>query len=279
ELDLFRGQRGMSQEFRERLEALLKVLVTYRYPEVHFNEGRVHLPPNHKRNREDRLEEILTSLDAPSHVTVIVHAWQEQFPDDTISAEGIRSIAVRGRSRFFSIGRTSTYGLRRWEKERKNVKGGTIRDMVESQLRRSEVPLHIDQLTLGVQRFRPDTNVSSVKGNLHLDMGGRFAFFPNGFIGLAEKTYSVMPLPAPSGSLFRRSALMRYVGRPLSDLLDDLVARSKADRNLLDAKIQLLIQDRRLIVSPSGIVLHASSVGSGKNEPESMNGELPFDQV
>lgn len=279
ELDLFRGQRGMDKGFRERLETVLKVLVAHRYSAAQFNNGVVGLPANKRRKQEDLLEDVLTSLDEPGHVSAIMQKWKEQFPEDAISPEGIRSIVVRGRSRFFSIGRSSTYGLRRWENERKNVKGGTIRGLVESQLRGTEKPLHIDQLTLGVQRFRPDTNVSSVQANLHLDQGERFTFFPNGFIGLTGKNYTVMPTPAPSGSLFRRTALLKYVGRPLSDLVDDLVERSNADRDLLNAKIQLLIHDRRLIVSPFGIVLHASSIALDKNEPESMNGELPFEQV
>lgn len=261
ELDLFRGQRALGHEHRERLEAVLKVLIAERYPEVQFDHGVVRLPPNKRRNREDRLEDVLASLDEPAHVELIMRKWMEQSPDDPISAAGIRSIVVRGRSRFFSIGRTSTYGLRRWEKERKDLKGGTIRDLVENQLRNSETPLHLDQLTLGLLRFRPHTNVNSVLTNLHHEQGGRFAFFPQGFIGLAGKTYAVMPVPAPRGRLFREASLLRYVGRPLSDLVDDLVARTNADRDLLNAKIQMLIHDRRLIVSPSGIVLHASSAG------------------
>jgi hypothetical protein len=278
-VDLRSSYRTSENDFRRRLEAALQLLIANRYPEVKFDNGIVELPPNQKLKREDQLEEVLTEIDAPSHVTVILELWHKHFPDDVISAEIIRSIVVRQKSRFFSIGRTSTYGMLRWEAERENMKGGTIRDLIEDQLRESSDPLHIAQLTLGLQRFRPGTSVKSVKTNLHLDQTGRFTFFPNGFIGLTKKDYSTDPIQSPNGTLFRRSVLAKYVGRPLSELVDYIVSRSKAKRALVDAKVQLLILGRRLIVSPSGMVLHASSEERDRSEPERTNGELPFDQA
>ena len=87
------------------------------------------------------------------------------------------------------FGRTSTYGLKRWEKENPLIKGGTIRDIVEEYLLKFEEPKHISEIIIYVNKFR-NTNERNIITNLLLDKSGRFIVYKDaGFIGLTIKNY------------------------------------------------------------------------------------------
>jgi len=210
--------------------SLLARIIFHGLPELRLEGYSVVLASNSKERQDDKLEHVLTKLDGPSHVSVILAHWNERYPDEPITEGGIRSIVVRNKERFFSIGRTSTYGLRCWESERHDLKGGTIRDIVHECLTHSKVPLHIEDLTETIRYFRPETNVASVRQNLKLDVSGRFVFLPGGMVGLAGVSYDAfLPSPVPvAGSLMRAAVLKKFIGRHRNDLIAYIKRKSQA---------------------------------------------------
>jgi hypothetical protein len=247
-----------------------------RYPEIQIEDGYICLPANAKRNQEDLLIEILTLLDEPSHATNIQEVWNTRFPDRPITVDGIRSVVVRNKTLFLSIGRESTYGLRRWESERSELKGGTIRDIIEGLLQPSFVPIHLEDLVDEVQKFRPGTHLGSVKMNLQLEASGRFVLLQGGFVGLAGRSYDIVPDPPESvpGSLMRTSVLQRFVGQHRDKLAEFLADRCKASRKRIDRVIDRAIADGRIQLDPDGVI-HQSQAEI--EDPGPWSDELPLD--
>lgn len=275
-MEILAGIPEESGEQHARLLDVLRVLLPKPFPDASIREGLVILPANRKSNQEDLLEEILVALDGPSHVTTILEKWHERFPGRPITEAGIRSVAIRNRERFFSVGRTSTYGLRRWEAERPLLKGGTIRDIVADLLEPSSVPLHFEEIVEGVRKYRPATNVNSVRWNLQLDGSGRFVLLPKGFVGLAGRQYDTIPEPPASvpGSLMRKVVVSRFIGQHRRKLSEFIAARCKATPERIERVIDEAIREGRFHVDGMG---HIRETPGESAPPDPWPDELPLD--
>lgn len=272
QFDLLAGIDIGDEVLAERLTAVLQGLISRCYPEVRFESSVALLPPNKKQNQEDLLEEVLTLLDTPSHASRIQESWNALFPERPVTMEGIRGVAIRAHDRFFSIGRSSTYGLRRWEEERKELKGGTIRDIVAEVLEPRSLPIHIDELVIAVQEYRPSTHKSSVRQNLQLEASGRFTFHPGGFIGLSNRVYEHIPDPPArvSGSLMRTAVLARFKGLPLTALAKYLASKSEASTMRVAQVLDKAIAHGRIQIDSNGMIIEIASpsVGGEEDQPD-----------
>lgn len=132
----------------------------------------------------DALEE----LGKPSTVDEIYNFIENKNPGTSKSSEALRGSCQRSESLIF-FGRSSTYGLKKWEAEMDNIKGGTIRNIVNEFLSNFDNPMHISEIANHVLRFRPKSNEHSILQNIKLDESGLFLFFTGSRIGLSNKTY------------------------------------------------------------------------------------------
>ncbi|MBP8823919.1 MAG: hypothetical protein KBH07_09755 [Flavobacteriales bacterium] len=260
------------QQADERVVGLLREILPLRYQGSRVLEDVWCIAPNAKLKQEEMLEDVLAALNEPSHASRISDAWNIHYPGHPISMGGIRSVAVRNKAKFFSIGRTSTYGLRKWEAERP-VKGGTIRDMVEELLMRRATTVHMRDALDEVRRYRPSTSLSSMRQNLKAEASGRFQFMKNGYIGLAGRVYGDVPeQPFISGTLFRTTVLAKFIGKPRESLVAYIASRTNATVEQVDRKIKNIVESGRLQISPSGIITSVRSTTTGEGF-----GELPLD--
>lgn len=104
--------------------------------------------------------------------------------------EGSLRASMLRKNGFVSIGRTSVYGLKKWEKEIDNFKGGTIRKIAEEYLANCDCPQHISKIAENIFIYRPRTNEKSIYYNLKLDESKIFIFFQDSHVGLVSKNYS-----------------------------------------------------------------------------------------
>jgi hypothetical protein len=133
--------------------------------------------------------EALETIGKPAKLDYICQIILEKYPDFETSLEGMRGTLIKERTHFISFSRTSTYGLAKWENERKDIRGGTIRDIAEEYLHKFSEPKHCFDITQFVLKYRPDTTMKSVQTNLHYDESGRFQEFSAGFWGLSDQIY------------------------------------------------------------------------------------------
>lgn len=153
------------------------------------SKGYIHFERTTKKQIHEYCSEILEESSKPMTIDQIFDSILIKNPEINTKIESLRSCLNRYKSLFIYFGRSSTYGLRKWEKEKENLKGGTIRDIVEDLLLSKQTPLHINEILTYVVQFRPDTNKQSILGNLKLEQNKKFQFFKNSYIGLINRIY------------------------------------------------------------------------------------------
>lgn len=134
--------------------------------------------------KPELIRSILEEYGNPMHIDDLCKVFKQKYPDRYKSLEALRgSIAhVPG---IITFGRTSTYGLKEWEEEQ-NLRGGTIRSIVQEYLSGFNEPKHIDEILRHVNQYR-DTTSSNVLTNLKLMKDGVFTYFYGGYVGLYSK--------------------------------------------------------------------------------------------
>lgn len=143
---------------------------------------------NTSRQAHEYAYEALEQLGKPSKVKEIFEKVIELHPHYETEEAKIR-VAMKRKDGFVPIGRKSVFGLKKWENELENFKGGTIRDIVEEFLMQFSEPKHISDITVHVLKYRPKSNQYSILQNLKLDESGSYVFFKGSHIGLTSKKY------------------------------------------------------------------------------------------
>lgn len=133
--------------------------------------------------------EALDQLGKPSKVVDIYHKVLELYPHYDTDVDRVRSSMKRNNG-FVPLGRKSIFGLKKWETELENFKGGTIRKIVEEFLDKSDSPKHITEITEYVLVYRPNSSQKSIIANIKLDDSGVFCYFKGSMVGLSRKKYN-----------------------------------------------------------------------------------------
>ncbi len=132
---------------------------------------------------------ILEKLGMPSKLEDIFNLIEKDFPGVTKSKEALRG-TLRRTPEIIYFGRSSTYGLKKWEFEKEGIKGGTIKDIILDYLSENDSPIHIYELLNLVHKYRDQTNSKNIITNLKLDPQNQFVIFNQNFIGLSGKKYN-----------------------------------------------------------------------------------------
>lgn len=143
---------------------------------------------NSLKNGFEYSYEALQQLGKPSTVSEITKKIIELHPNYETDDSKIRATLKRANG-FVPIGRKSIFGLKIWESEFENFKGGTIRQITEEYLNEFDEPKHISGIAEFVLKFRPNTYERSILDNLKADESGLFLFYKNSTVGLSRKKY------------------------------------------------------------------------------------------
>lgn len=141
-----------------------------------------------RKGLPEYIYDALLQLRKPQKAEQLLAYLNENFPGVAKNVEQIRTSALRN-EQIVPIGRSSTYGLKIWEKVNENFKGGTILRIVEEFLNKFQVPKHISEIEKYVIQFRPETNWKNIFNNLRVDPKRNFLFFRGGLVGLRNHIY------------------------------------------------------------------------------------------
>jgi hypothetical protein len=132
--------------------------------------------------------ELLDELGEPTKINKMYNILIQRFPNITKSASALRGTCNRIEEIIY-FGRSSTYGLAKWESKDSIIKGGTIKDMVFEFLKSKANPIHIFEIFQYVSKYRKTTSIS-ILSNLTIDPNKVFKFYNYNFIGIKELTHS-----------------------------------------------------------------------------------------
>ena len=177
-----------NNNFLEKLSLTCEYIINKEFNiYVDINDNIVFKRNTFKQVYEYSLE-ALEKLGKPSKVSEIHEQVIKLYPTFTNGESSIRA-SLKRKFGFIPFGRTSTFGLKKWEKEDSQTRGGTIREFVIEYLKQHKTPKHINDITNYVVQFRKRTSAYSIQQNLKLDNSKTFVFYKKSHIGLKEKMY------------------------------------------------------------------------------------------
>lgn len=148
-------------------------------------DENINFKRNTTRQAHEYAFEALEHLGKPSKVKEIFEKVIEIHPNYDTEEAKIR-VSMKRKNGFVPIGRKSVFGLKKWESELDNFKGGTIKDVIIDFLKTQKEPAHIAKVLEHLEKFRQEKDERSVITNLKVDPMKRFLIFNQGFIGLQE---------------------------------------------------------------------------------------------
>jgi len=134
----------------------------------------------------EHILQVLEDIGRPMHLKEIAAELKARKIRLPANIESLRS-SILTLDKVVAIGKTSTYSLASWDQ----VKTGTIKQLTKEYLETQDYPVHLNELSKYVNKFRK-THEKNVYSNLKLDRTGTFVFFKGGFIGLSSKNYTSM---------------------------------------------------------------------------------------
>lgn len=254
--DLDSFVRAVVSVSTEEMASALTAFIPAHYGDLVGDDGRLHLPVNSRPDRVELLKVVLEELNEPSSVDRIVAAWNARFPLHPTHASMIRSLVHLNTDLFLSIGRSSTYGLKRWEMEKVDVKGGSIRGIVREFLLKAGGSMPLSAIMEEVLRYRK-TNRSSVMTNLQLCEPEQFVFLTGDRVALVDP----VPETEATQDLFterlplRKQDIKRYVGQPLAVLRTYLIDKLHHTEAEADRVIASRRSSGKLVVDETGVIL------------------------
>jgi len=238
-VDNFRSKEIDVEKYVPIITELLKQLY-----DVSIIEGNIYFRRTTKKKDFEYIVDVLKIAQIPLHIDVI----RESLIESGIKRQGYKSENIRSHLRnhpkVFINTAWSTYGLKVWEKE-KNLLGGTIKQLIKKFLQQYDEPKHIYEISNYIVQHR-ETNQNSVWGNINIDPQNNFTVYVGGFVGLANKEYSLSQtnfnkVSNKWFSHFRK----RYLDRGKSFYKIDEVSNKLAfDLNLKPIQIRAQISDR-----------------------------------
>ena len=160
--------------------------------------------------------EALEILGKPSHIDDINIQLKKLKPDYN---NVLTSSTLKREYGFAPFGRSSVFGLKKWDIENNNIKSGTIRNIVEELLLKNENPIHINDLFNYVILYRPSINHRSLITNIGISK--KFTMFPNNYIGLTSKMYreEYLNFKQINGTFFSISNLKKFNNYSITEVV------------------------------------------------------------
>ena len=184
-----------------RCQLVVEKLMSYEFTEgVKVTEDSfMFLQTKDKKTQAKYFVEVFEEIGQPMALFDVVEKVNLRSPTYTYDLTSAYTVMDNHRDIFIYVGSKGIYGLRKWETERIDVKGGGIRDMIEAYLEQFDEPRQIDEIVGYVQIYRPSASSNSIRTNMGVDKE-RFLSFSNHFWGLTTKGYDLRflnELPAP----------------------------------------------------------------------------------
>jgi hypothetical protein len=175
-----------------------------------------------RRSLREYSLEVLEEEGKPMTIREMCTKITKKYPSLQFKEDSLNGTMFAKKDVFICFGRTNTFGLKKWEIEKDNIKGGTIRAMVKEYLGMEKLPKHIYDVYRFVKPFRENTNVRSVFDSMKSEPNKPFIFFGANYVGLKSKHYpkSKFNIKKVNRHHFNLPVLKKYNNWYVSNLID-----------------------------------------------------------
>ena len=170
--------------------------------------------------------------------------------DLEINPQSIRASMLGKKKVFITFSRTSTYGLKKWEKDNENLRGGTIKKMVIEYLEKNSHPIHVTELANYIRKYRDKVTPNNIYANMKLDKYGYFIDYKCGFLGLKKKVYQEFKPIKINGFLFSDNRLKKYNGYKLNDFIGIYCKKYGYLKVQVESVLQEMQINKKIIITP-----------------------------
>lgn len=235
------------------------------------------IPRNTKLKIEDYIIEALRHLNQPARVDPIYEYLQAKYPEQDISASSI--IAATKSEQIITFGKSGTYGLREWESTREDIKGGTIRTIIQEYLSGQEDAVPIMEILAHVVQFRPRTTPRSILSNLSQEENKLFVQFSQGVVGLSERIYDspITKLPSKLGFTIK-DIIKSQPDITLEDLTQFCSEEYEVPVDKMRYILQKLAFDEVFTILPDGSLSASGGAEPRKSKRSPKSFEKPTEQ-
>jgi hypothetical protein len=243
------------------LLTICKKIFDLKFDAATDEDGSITIERNYRYMYEYAVE-ILEEHGKPMKLDQLFRRIDIRYPGIIKSYSSLRG-NLQGTKKIIYFGRSSTYGLKKWEDEGK-FRGGTIKSIVEEFLGQFDRPKHISEITEYVNKFRK-TNEFNILGNLKFDTRGTFSFYNSGFVGLTAKTYDPEneKFNKLDLNLFRKSFTKMFQKDeskyPYDAFINKLAKINKVNVIQIDSIVKNRIKNGKLIKTKDGILIKVKS--------------------
>lgn len=172
--------------FFDEIFPICEMLINEELGNYFDNERNLVFERNTYKTLPEYAYEALEIIGKPSHIDEINKQIKILKPDYN---NAISSPTLSRAFGFVPYGRANIFGLKKWDTEKRNLKGGTIRDIAEEYLQNCSNPVKYNVVANYVLKYRPESNLKSIIYNLKMEENNRFVFFKGSLIGIITKNY------------------------------------------------------------------------------------------
>ncbi len=230
------------------IKKICETILFNEFDSVVSTDGYLEIERNTYKAIHEYCYEILDEYSEPMTIVEIEKVLNEKYPDLKKSI-AISASMIKEKELFVCFGRTSTYGLKKWELEKENLKGGTIRDIIEEYLLKEDKPKHIYEISKHVEKFRDTTYARSILDNIMADQSKRFIIKEGGFIGLRNKFYNPNDFSSKRmvGSGFTIKAMQKFKNWHYDDIISYYQEKYGYQKVQIEYALQNKIDERSII--------------------------------
>jgi hypothetical protein len=229
-------------------------------------DNKFKIRRNTKRKNYEYALEILEEMEPSKQgydIDVIVGKILDKFGVNFFKKkESLRS-AINNSNQFIYFGRSSHYGLKKWEVEFNGIKGGTIKEIVKEYVSKHSQPKHIGEIAKEVKKYR-ETTSEHIHTNLKLDPHDNFIFFHGGYIGLKNKNYEGFKTIKVNPRIFVVDNLSNFLPAPFTQFINKFSNEYEVRKPRLEYIVKNKIKKKELLLD--GNILKIRNDKSTKSE-------------
>lgn len=212
-----------------------------------------------ERNTEKLISEyaveILEKLGRPSKLKDIYNIYStinSNFSNNINSFQ----VSINRSDEIINIGKNGTYSLKKWKKEKNNIKYFSIRDIVYEMLLSSNEPIHLFEIYKFIIKHKPLTSIRSIKTNIKI--GKKFIVFPNNYIGLSSKKYNSNKINFNkiNGTYFSISNLQKFNHQTIDEIIDFFYSKFSYDKKQVEYILNCKINNNEIIKLNNKLIIN-----------------------